>query len=191
MKNDLDNIDLLVKQKLSNISFQVTDDEWSILNKKLSVKNFLKFSPFNVNIYYVVLVSALVSFTGYLAIQSYRFHTQNKYLEKSIKANNKIEKQSIQIEPVNNSLKKEITNKPCNVNKKDSHSSNTFQENKPKTDSLNKSKIILKDTVQVKTEPVIKKADSVLQNKPIKKKVYIKKNPVIIRDTIINYKTTH
>lgn len=188
MKNDLEDIDLIIRQKLTGPSLHVPESEWSIIGKKLSFYNFFKFGLYHINIYYLIVFTFLASASGYAFIQNYKLKTHIKNLEKTIYSIKKDEAQSTNSTPIIN----KVNNEPSTLKEKDFHFSNTKKVNKTENDNT---KILLNDTTKVKALPVIQKEDSVFKNKQVnkrvlKKKVYIKNSPVIIRDTIIKYQTT-
>jgi hypothetical protein len=187
MKNEIENIDLIFRQKLSNSSLNVPKDEWKVLDKTLSFRNFLKFSLNHINIYYVSIFSAILFTAGAQFVQNHRLKNEIKKMEIIIR-NNFDQKPVISIpaQHENNNLSIELKkgNQYSPIEKRNIIIQNSISK---KPDNL------IYDSTKITAEPVIQINDSVNSNKQknirvVKKTIYIKNNPVIIRDTVIKHK---
>jgi hypothetical protein len=187
MHNEFDDIDLIIKQKLSNSSLDVPKDEWKSLDKELSYRNFFRFSFRHINIYYLTLLAILLFTSGDQLVENHRLKTEIKKLEKIIK---------------NKSIQKPVTNFPSYYQKNNISialkKGNQHVQNK-KSQIINQKAIIkkpdelVKDSTSKTSEPDIQVTKSVNSYKQtsikiVKKTIYKKTSPVIIRDTVIKYK---
>ena len=73
MSNEIENIEKLFRQKMSNHSVSSPDIEWMALERKLKFRNFMKFSPYTINIYYSVVIAFMLTVSGYAAVTNFKF----------------------------------------------------------------------------------------------------------------------
>jgi hypothetical protein len=192
MNNKLNDIDLIIRQKLTKFSPQEADSKWSFIGNKLSFYNFFKFGFYHLNVYYFVLLTSLASASSYMFVQNYKLKTHIKYLENTINSIKKKEVSTPVLKPLDNGIKIE----PIVVRRTDFHFSDIKKEIKSEDGDIKKSDILVADTVKSKTKPSLQISDSVITDlqttkRIVKKKVYIKNSPVIIRDTVLKHKTKH
>jgi hypothetical protein len=187
MHNELDDIDLVIKQKLSNSSLNVPKDEWKLLDRTLSFRNFFRLSFNHINIYYVSLFAILLFTSGNQFMENYRLKTEIKKLEKIIRNKpNQRPATNFPFDYQKNKLSIEL--KKGNQHLPNKNKQIIFQKAITK-----KPDDLIRDSNSKTTEPdiqVTKIVNSYRQTsrKIVKKTIYTKTNPVIIRDTVINYK---
>lgn len=186
MSFEAENIDKLVKEKLEGFSMETPDALWSQIDGQLRYRNFFKFSPGTVNIYYTIVAAIIIT-----SSTLFYFNEFNTKKFESIKVNIDKEENSI---PENN-IKSDTLEVPQDLKKnekveqKKDQSCNKFNEEKNTvitTTPLENTTNI--DTVKAPVQYEEKK-DSVkilkaIQKKKVKKQVVIKAPPVVVRDTI-------
>jgi len=187
MHNELDDIDLIIKQKLSNSSLNVPKDEWKSLDKTLSFRNFFRFSFNHVNIYYVSILSVLLFSVSAQFVQNYRLKAEIKKMEILIR--NKANKSQVINLPVNYEKNKSS----IELKKSNQHSLIKNKNTNIQNSILKKPDDLIKDSSKMSIQPDIPVIENVSTTKQknikiVKKTIYIKRSPVIIRDTIIKYK---
>jgi hypothetical protein len=189
MENENDYIDKLYSGKFEKFEVQSSDDDWTRLNSKLGKSNFLKFSFASFNVFYLAAFLSFAGTASYLgvhsAIQSSKIDSLEKKIEVLIK---KVEKQeelliltdSANTEEVEINIDENKTNIPVQ----------NVEIQKTPTDNKDN---ILKNTpeISIKTDSVAQKTDSSVINKSpkqkiskVKKTVFVKKDRVLITDTV-------
>ncbi len=193
MNNKLDDIDLIIKQKLTNIAFDVPENEWFLLNKAMSFKSFFKFNYNHFNIYYAGAIATLIIAFSFQFAQNCKLKSDIKRLEKIIENKKTVPVLSA---PAFNPSNNRTTSIPEVPIKKEHSTSKNYHINKLPVNELINTNEVINDSASNVAKPVIQNKDTAHQinqvNKKIfKKKIYIKNNIVILSDTIIRYKTDH
>lgn len=183
-----DHIDKLFKDTFSGQLTEGKDSTWLELNKKLRRKNFMQFGYKHFNIYYSLLIGALLVGTLLIVfkpdkkIESPEIQMNETILEKTdsqrIFEIKSLDTDTLDITDKNKSkpnLRKRRSLK--NKNKK----SNQFKQDS--TQVINKN---LTDT-SVTSQDTVQTDKGVVVVKPIKKKIIIVQPEVIKKDTVITY----
>ncbi len=185
MESEKDYIDKLYSEKFEKFEFQTSGDDWNAMNSKLGKSNFLKFSFATFNVFFLGALMAFAGTATYLGVTAINQSKKIEQLENKIevlkvKENNNetspliidstiIEKQKEKQKPnneinVSNFVKKEIPFKNIEV--------------PPQLNSKKDSIYVTPDsTAVIKTETQ--------KIKIVKKTTFIKKDKVILTDTII------
>jgi hypothetical protein len=185
MDNEKDYLDKLYSEKFEKFEFQSTGDDWNQMNSKLGKSNFLKFSFATFNIF---ILGALIAFAGSATyfgvnhiIQSNKIESLEKKIEVLQDQVNKNEPKSIIIDSASiekNEKKQEFID--ASKGKK-GESIDNIKENKNE-------KIVLTEA-NTKKDSIIVKPDSIFKAeaqkiKKVKKTVFIKKDKVLVTDTV-------
>jgi hypothetical protein len=187
MNDEIDDIDLIIRQKLVNSSLNVPKDEWKLLDRTLSFRNFCRFSLNRINIYYVSIFSILLFSVSAQFVQNYRLKAEIKKMEILIR--NKANKSQI----INLPVHYEKNNLSIELKKSNQHSLIKNKNTVIQKSISKKPDDLIKDSTKMSIQPdipVIENVNKIQQKniKIVKKTIYIKRSPVIIRDTIIKYK---
>ena len=179
------NIEKLFSKKFEHFEVTASEEDWLQLNSKLWRSNFLKFSTLTFNIYYLL---ALITFAGTATYSGFNNHHLTKkvdQLEKTIKTYQR----------------KNVTFPVDSVK-----SSEIFIEPNPKKDVSNRTPIKAEPTVakvatvkmlQPVDRPAINDSALKINDNPIQidshlvrktkvvKSIIVKKNSVVVKDTMI------
>jgi len=188
MKDELDDIDLIFRQKLGGFSSSVVDEGWAGIERKVVRKNFFRFSFTTINIYYFSILMAFAgvgSYSTYHVVRNY--HKRN---QQQIHQTNDSIKQ-IQL-PVDTSPQVEL--QPEDFSKPELEKADPIHSITKKSIISNPATAIIlpiqkTDSGLSTIKPAIPKPDSVQANvtikKVIKKKVFVKQTHVLVNsDTI-------
>ena len=189
MEKDKDYLDKLYSNKFSKFESNISADDWTKLSTKLGKTNFLKFSFTTFNAYFLGVIVSLASAGAYLGVNNVSLLKKNEKLEDKIEV---LKEQQI---------KNDID--PLVVD--------TFIIEEPEVDENTEVNDIIFETKpikrieekaeqlpdQLKVDLVNTKKDSLVLVKPdtsivkhkkvirrIKKKVFVKQDKVIIKDTV-------
>jgi hypothetical protein len=190
MKNELNDIDLIIKQKLTSSSFAVPENEWNMLSRHLAVKSFFRFNAGQINVFYIGAVAVLMSISGIFYAQNMRLKKNIRKMEQIIQSNyikhSEIQKEEKFIEDEAEEPKEA---EPATLNK----STNAYKTESSKKAAISVSvKTSLTDTSSAINKIESKPIDTLIkkpEKKVVKKKVFIKNNPVIIKDTVVQRKS--
>jgi len=195
MNTDTDKFDSLFENKLADYQVNDSNDNWYELDMKLSKQNFMKFSFFHFNIYYVVAFSL----TLLLSLLNGALYFSN-FVPRTTEPTDVINKSELhEIENGNNKIDsmQPLTGKPLTPDKgtpvKNEKPSfylrydSVFLSKDKKLVRDSVAKVMLPDTTVItsksqKSQPENKLIDSV---KP--KKFIVNEGQVIVRDTVIEY----
>jgi hypothetical protein len=190
MNTEQDYIDKLYSEKFEKFEFQNSDEEWNRLNSKLGRSNFLKFSFATFNMYFLIIFVAFAGTASYLGVTSIKKSQEIKKLEEKLeilqKQGNKNQINLIYSDSLLNENEKNNQEKlkTINVEKKRESYQNAIdihENNLKNIQQLNQTKdsvLINQDTSSL-IKPVTPKI------KRVKKTVFIKKDKVILQDTVI------
>jgi hypothetical protein len=191
MDSDKDYIENLYSEKFRKFEIQNSEDEWNMLSSKLGKSNFLKFSFATFNVYFLFIILSFATVTGYLGVTNFTKSNKIETLQHKIdlmqNQENKNETNSIIADSVEN--EQEISSKNNKINIQ-----NNFQkkpENQKNKDD--KKSVVLnmsdlsspKDTVYTKPDSSSYLKPEPLKINRVKKTIYIKKDKVIVTDTVI------
>jgi hypothetical protein len=189
MENENDYIDKLYSGKFEKFEVQSVDEDWTRLNSKLGKSNFLKFSFASFNVFYLAAFLSFAGTAGYLGVHSAAQSAKIDSLEKKIEVLiEKVEKQddlliltdSASIEEVEINTDENKTNFPIQnieIQKTPVNSKEITLKNAPEIS-------IKADTVDQKTDSSIINKSSVQKINKVKKTVFVKKDKVLITDTV-------
>jgi hypothetical protein len=192
MDNEFDYIDKLYSEKFDKFEDQTSGSEWDRLDSQLGKSNFLKYGFATFNVFYLAAFLTFAGTATFLGVKSIKQSTEIRKLEHKVEV---LQKQVNQNEtyPVlaDSAATKSQEEKPENkietkpVEKKETSIAIQNINNSKENLSSNKPTLNLKkDSVYTKldTSSTIKK-EPVKINR-VKKTVYIKKDNVIVKDTV-------
>jgi len=184
MDNRKDYIDKLYSEKLGKFESKISTDDWSKLSPKLAKSNFLKFSFVTFNAYFLTAIVSFATAATYLGVNNIK---QSKIIER---LEDKIE--VLQEQQIKNNIEPLLLD--------------TFAIEEPEVDDIEvvETKPIKKIEEkieqlpkQLKGDSINTKKDSLVVAKPdtsrikpkkvirrIKKKVFVKQDKVVIKDTV-------
>lgn len=200
MNNKMDDIDKLYSDKFENFEFHSSDDEWGKLSSKLAKANFLKFSYSTFNIYYLTAIFGFFAFLVYLGLIIFpttaEFDPQQKFPGKLMELKTVVEKQEFASD---STMKTSVQDEQ--TIQKDSKAKEIYQD--AKIDSLVAKDILKRETSKLISSDVkesldknhdsltLSKSDTsdvIIQQTPkikrVKKTIVIRKDQVIVTDTV-------
>jgi len=198
MGSEQNYIDKLYSDKFGGFEMQSSAEDWAALSTKLGKANFLKFSFATFNAYYLTVIIVLTITAIFFVATNLNLNNKIEDLENQIEELNQPEIINLEQAPIidsnlvepdvkevatidKNALKREI--------KKNQQEDVNVSENQELKPERNKSSIE-KDTTSVIKPIVVEKSDSIAAKAPtkkikrIKKTVFVKKEPVIVNDTV-------
>jgi hypothetical protein len=190
--NDEQNIEKLFSKKFEKFEIKSSDEEWTRLSSKLSMSNFLRFSFATFNVYYLL---ALICFAGTAAItciNNYNLTKKIEHLEQSIETYQKRDSiRNLPTVPIDSAHLYEDAIKNTPEHKKEINTDLSIKntpESAKKDENLNQPSNMLETIQDTTKKKEIKptQSDSVSHKmKKVKKTVTIKKESVVVKDTIV------
>jgi hypothetical protein len=189
MENEKNYIDKLYSDKFSKYESNISDDEWAKLSIKLSKVNFLKFSFTTFNAYFLLAIVTFVAAVIYFGINNFNISKKNE------KLNDKIE--TFQDQQIKNDIEPLIID-TFDIEETKLNTQSKITDIKPVTFEPTKKTTVEKEPSKKQSEknPINTKTDTSSVLKPdtqsipkkkiirVKKKVFIKQDKVIIKDTV-------
>lgn len=205
MSTDKSNIDNLFNKKLSGCSIEPPSDEWFEIDMNLTKKNFMRFSFFHFNIYYVAVFLLSTLFSVIAGIHYFIGNTENKLSAGKINNQTRgiINQENAshdsaeiiipvatenQITQDKQKLIQKIDILPNKQNKKFNNQEIINNTNNQDIDKKNIKDTLFVNQKTIKDKKVVTDTDQQKEKQKIKDTIYIRKQDVIIRDTIIQYK---
>jgi len=187
MNQEID-IEKLFSAKFDHFEVKSSEEDWLKLSSKLSVSNFLKFSLITFNIYFIFGLLTIAGVATYSGLKYYRLTKKVHQLERTIEDFQKLE--PAQTAP----FVAPIDTNQANVTKTNNSSEKRtiraeVQGKNVKTKEIvtNANPVpIIRDTAQV-INALPLQSDTTNKNKikKVKKTVTIKKDKVVIKDTVV------
>jgi hypothetical protein len=187
MNQEID-IEKLFSAKFDHFEVKSSEEDWLKLSSKLSVSNFLKFSLITFNIYFLFGLLTIAGVATYSGLKYYRLIKKVHQLEQTIEDFKKLE-------PIQNApfVAPIDTNQASVTKTNNSTEERTIraevQGKNAKTEEIvtNANPVqIIRDTAQV-INALPLQSDTTNKNKikKVKKTVTIKKDKVVIKDTVV------
>ncbi len=189
MYNEQD-IEKLFSKKFEKFEIKSSEEEWSRLSSKLSRSNFLKFSFVTFNVYYLLALltfAGTATFTGY---KNLRLTKEVKQLEQTIETYQKEKPTQVLSVPLDSDR---INPQIIKANK--SGDAKTAVGNNPglqgknvNIEGVKPSNVVLavKDTSRkIDSKPVQVDTTNSKKIKRVKKTIAIKKDKVVVKDTVV------
>ncbi len=179
MKFKHDNIDDFFKDAFSTHNIKDGEISWFDIDKKVSRNNFLRFSIVNFNVYYLITIVCTVLLTGYVGLENFR---TKKILENNLQNQQRtvqvITDTVYQVKTKYEIIEQEIIQEP---EKKEYYE----LQDVSKVDSV----IQKKEFKEKKNVSASEERKNIYDFDTIKNIVIIKPGPVIVKDTVFEYKT--
>lgn len=192
-------IDKLYSEKFEEFEMKTASDDWAALSTKLARANFIKFSLATFNVYYLAAMVVLTATVVFFAVTNLNLNDKIENLENKINQSENPEVINFQEDPnVDSSSVGSIVSEAEMIDKALPQKEAKKNQDEIKNVGKNKilkaeetSKIEEKDTLASNVNPIIVETPdsiaikaSTTKIKRIKKTVFVKKEQVIVNDTV-------
>jgi len=189
MDSEKDYIDKLYSEKFEKFEFHSSGDDWSKLNGKLGKSNFLKFSFATFNIFFLGALLAFAGTATFLGVTNIKKSEKIEELEKKVEIFQEKENKSIpslvdSIIIENQDNRTEISDEIKALNAANKNEVlQKLSETKEKT--IAPEIVIKKDSVHAKTDSATHIKSEPPKINKVKKTIFIKKDKVVLKDTVV------
>jgi len=197
MTEDLKNIDILFSKAFENFKDDSHEQDWQQMSVALNRQNFMRFGITHFNIYYAAIITLITGLSFYIAANKYIStnapEPKKPRNEESIPATsldhpiinydttrNSAKRQSPVLMKMSTQLPSKTSQKPDVIIDRGTDISNNTLKNDRITN--------LKSNENDSTSETVATTGKIVEKKKIQRVTIVKKNPVILNDTVIKYK---